>query len=42
MLPVPSKLAEKIMRWEFIEMSDEFWTQARFDEAERKPPVARR
>ena len=43
--PVPSKLAEKIRRWEFIEMSEmlpEFWTQARFDEAESKPPVARR
>ena len=42
---VLSKLAEKIRGREFIEMSEmlpEFWTQARFDEAESKPPAARR
>ena len=43
--PVPAKLAERIGRWEFIEMSEmlpEFWTQSRSDEAESKPTVTRR
>ena len=42
--PVPAKLAERIGRWEFIEMSamlPEFWTQPRSDESESKPTAAR-
>ena len=43
--PVPSKLAEKISRWEFVEMSEmlpEFWTQLKPTEGEGKPAQARR
>lgn len=43
--PVPAKLAERIRRWEYIEMSEmlpEFWTQTKSDEAESKPAAARR
>ena len=44
LLPVPAMLAERIGRWEFIEMSailPEFWTQSRSNESESKPTTAR-
>ena len=43
--PVPAKLAERIVRWEYIEMSEmlpEFWTQTTLDEPDSKPAAARR
>ena len=41
--PVPSKLAEKVRRWEYLEMSEllpEFWSKA--DDSETMPSTSRR
>ena len=43
--PVPAKLAERIVRWEYIEMSEmlpEFWMQTMLDEPDSKPAAAHR
>ena len=43
--PVPTKLASKILRWEYIEMAEmlpEFWSGAKLEEEDSKrlPPPA--
>ena len=43
--PVPLKLAQKIRRWEFVDMGEllpEFWSQHQADDATSKRPMGRR
>ena len=43
--PVPTKLASKILRWEYVEMAEmlpEFWSGAKLEEEDTKRPPPRR